>query len=111
MITELKALIFDIDGTLSNTEQHGHRVAFNDAFAEYGIDWHWDVNTYGKLLAVTGGKERMKFYATDFLHGKNLPENLDALIPELHQAKNTALHTIVIYRRHSTTHRCRTIAQ
>ncbi len=83
----LKALIFDVDGTLANTEADGHRVAFNRAFDEYNIGWHWDIDTYGKLLAVTGGKERMKYYATDFLQNKNLPDNFDALIPALHQIK------------------------
>jgi len=87
MNTELKAFIFDVDGTLADTERDGHRVAFNQAFDEYNIDWDWDIETYGKLLAVTGGKERMKFYATDFLHNENLPENLDSIIPELHKAK------------------------
>jgi HAD superfamily hydrolase (TIGR01509 family) len=59
----LQALIFDVDGTLADTERDGHRVAFNAAFAEAGLAWHWDVALYGELLAVTGGKERMRFYA------------------------------------------------
>jgi HAD superfamily hydrolase (TIGR01509 family) len=85
--TTLKAFIFDVDGTLSDTERDGHRVAFNRAFDEYGMDWHWSVETYGELLAVTGGKERMKFYAEEFLDQDKLPDNLEALIPELHKAK------------------------
>lgn len=85
--TKLEALIFDVDGTLSDTERDGHRVAFNDAFDEYGIGWHWDVETYGKLLAVTGGKERMKHYAEAFLNNQNLPDNFEQLVPELHAAK------------------------
>ncbi len=56
---DVRALIFDVDGTLADTERDGHRVAFNRAFAEAGIDWHWDVERYGELLAITGGKERM----------------------------------------------------
>ena len=87
MKTKLKALIFDVDGTLSDTERDGHRVAFNAAFDEYGIGWHWDVELYDKLLAVTGGKERMKFYASEFLHNQNLPDNFEQLVPELHAAK------------------------
>ena len=87
MSHKLEALIFDVDGTLSNTEADGHRVAFNKAFDEHGIGWHWDIETYGKLLAVTGGKERMKFYASDFLHNENLPDQLHQLIPELHKTK------------------------
>ena len=58
----LKALIFDVDGTLADTERDGHRLAFNRAFAEAGLDWEWDVGLYGELLAVTGGKERMHHY-------------------------------------------------
>ena len=85
--TNLKAFIFDVDGTLSDTERDGHRVAFNRAFDEYGMDWHWSVETYGELLAVTGGKERMKFYAEKFLDKDQVPETLEAKIPELHQAK------------------------
>ncbi|RZU02343.1 HAD-IA family hydrolase [Rivibacter subsaxonicus] len=55
----LKALIFDVDGTLAETEFDGHRVAFNEAFAAARLGWHWDLPTYRRLLAVTGGKERM----------------------------------------------------
>lgn len=55
----LRALIFDVDGTLAETERDGHRVAFNRAFADLGLDWHWDDATYCRLLAVTGGKERI----------------------------------------------------
>ena len=58
----LEALIFDVDGTLADTERWGHRVAFNRAFAEVGLDWNWDEELYGDLLAVTGGKERMRHF-------------------------------------------------
>jgi len=85
--TKLKALIFDVDGTLSDTERDGHRVAFNQAFEEYGIDWNWSVDTYGKLLAVTGGKERMKFYTEEFMDKDDIPAGIEEKIPELHAAK------------------------
>ena len=85
--SKLKALIFDVDGTLSDTERDGHRVAFNKAFDEFGIGWHWSVETYGELLAVTGGKERMKFYTESFLQAEDIPADIEAKIPELHQAK------------------------
>ncbi len=85
--TKLKAFIFDVDGTLSDTERDGHRVAFNQAFEEFGMDWHWSVETYGELLAVTGGKERMKFYLDKFLDKDKIPQGIEEKIPELHAAK------------------------
>ncbi|WIM06918.1 MAG: HAD family hydrolase [Candidatus Nitricoxidivorans perseverans] len=60
---QLKALIFDVDGTLAETERDGHRPAFNAAFWEAGLRWRWDEQLYGELLAVAGGKERMRHYA------------------------------------------------
>jgi phosphoglycolate phosphatase-like HAD superfamily hydrolase len=55
----LRALIWDVDGTLAETERDGHRVAFNRAFAEHGLPWRWDEAHYGELLAVAGGRERL----------------------------------------------------
>jgi beta-phosphoglucomutase-like phosphatase (HAD superfamily) len=55
----LRALVWDVDGTLAETEHDGHRVAFNQAFAEEGLGWHWDEALYHDLLSTTGGKERM----------------------------------------------------
>lgn len=55
----LQALVWDVDGTLAETEDCGHRIAFNRAFAELGLSWHWDSALYGELLRVTGGKERL----------------------------------------------------
>ncbi len=57
----LEALIWDVDGTLAETEE-GHRAAFNAAFAAAGLDWHWDTALYVRLLEVTGGKERIRRY-------------------------------------------------
>ena len=56
--TTLRALIFDVDGTLADTES-SHRAAFNLAFEEAGLDWHWDEPLYTRLLDVSGGKERI----------------------------------------------------
>jgi HAD superfamily hydrolase (TIGR01509 family) len=65
----LRALIFDVDGTLADTERDGHRVAFNQAFADAGLDWHWDVPRYGELLRVAGGRERiLHFIGSDAPH-------------------------------------------
>ena len=58
----MKALIFDCDGVLADTERDGHRVAFNRAFAARGLESRWDVPTYGELLKVAGGKERMRHW-------------------------------------------------
>ena len=55
----LRALLWDVDGTLAETEDDGHRVAFNRAFEESGLPWHWDSALYAELLAVAGGKERL----------------------------------------------------
>ena len=61
----LEAVIFDLDGTLVDTEQTGHRVAFNEAFEHFGIDDHWDRDTYRALLAVTGGERRLRTWFAD----------------------------------------------
>lgn len=83
----LQALIFDVDGTLADTERDGHRVAFNLAFQEFGLGWDWDVDLYGKLLAVTGGKERIHYYVESFLNGYAKPADFDTLVANLHKTK------------------------
>jgi HAD superfamily hydrolase (TIGR01509 family) len=84
---QLEALIFDVDGTLADTERDGHRVAFNRAFADAGLDWDWDVDLYGQLLAITGGKERITFFVER--HRPELlarPDFVD-FVAGLHRAK------------------------
>ncbi|MHB1528994.1 MAG: HAD family hydrolase [Acidiferrobacteraceae bacterium] len=79
----LEALVFDVDGTLADTERDGHRIAFNRAFGRVGLDWVWDVPLYGVLLAVTGGKERIRHYSERYHKG---PID-NALVQELHRLK------------------------
>lgn len=61
MTPDLRALVFDVDGTLADTE-HYHLQAFNEAFAAEGLDWHWDEPLYTRLLEVSGGRERILHY-------------------------------------------------
>lgn len=82
----IKAIIFDVDGTLADTED-GHRQSFNKAFAENGLDWNWDVSLYDKLLKVTGGKERIKYFVADFLEGYTKPDSFDDFVKHLHAVK------------------------
>lgn len=89
-----RAIIFDVDGTLAETEE-GHRRAFNRAFAEAGLPWHWDQDLYRKLLAVTGGKERIRYFIEDF-GPEGAPEgDLDEFIAALHANKTVAYGRIV----------------
>lgn len=83
----LQAIIFDVDGTLAETERDGHRPAFNRAFAEAGLDWHWDEELYGRLLTVTGGKERIRHYATHYAPPTAARPDFDDLVRRLHAAK------------------------
>jgi HAD superfamily hydrolase (TIGR01509 family) len=86
-MVKLQTLIFDLDGTLAETERDGHRVAFNQAFAEAGLGWYWDVALYGKLLGVSGGKERIRYYLDYYQPSFHSPIEADKFIAGLHQAK------------------------
>jgi beta-phosphoglucomutase-like phosphatase (HAD superfamily) len=57
----LGALLWDVDGTLAETEREGHRRAFNRAFAAAGVPLHWNSARYGELLTISGGQERLAF--------------------------------------------------
>ena len=90
----LEAILFDVDGTLADTEKDGHRVAFNMAFAEAGLDWHWDESLYGELLAVTGGKERMTHYVKTY-HPELWSDEMPNKIAQL-QARKTHFYTTLL---------------
>lgn len=92
---ELQALIFDVDGTIAETERDGHRVAFNRAFQDAGLNWDWSVSLYGELLAVSGGKERIHFYLQQYEPNFAPPQDVDEFVAQLHAAKTQHFQKIV----------------
>ena len=86
-MARLDALLFDVDGTLADTERDGHRVAFNRAFAEAGLDWEWTPDLYGRLLEVTGGKERIRHYLATVRPDFSFDGDPDGIIADLHRRK------------------------
>ena len=90
----LKALIFDCDGVLADTERDGHRVAFNKTFAQMGYDFRWDVVLYGRLLKVAGGKERMRAYFEEFGWPAEAVDK-NEFIKEMHRLKTDLYMKII----------------
>ena len=90
----MKALIFDCDGVLVDTERDGHRVAFNKAFAQKGFEIEWSVDLYEKLLKIAGGKERMKYYFKKY-GWPNGNYNKEEIIKELHKLKTDLFMKII----------------
>ncbi|MBL8497007.1 HAD family hydrolase [Nitrosomonas sp. JL21] len=84
---KLRAVLFDVDGTLADTEQDGHRLAFNAAFKQFNLDWNWDIDLYGQLLEVTGGKERIRHYMETYAPAALERPDLSDWIASLHKTK------------------------
>lgn len=94
MDKQLKALIFDCDGVLVDTERDGHRVAFNRAFEKKGLDIEWDINLYAQLLKIAGGKERMKHYFTNNTWPE-IVQDKDEFIKDMHKLKTDLFMQII----------------
>jgi HAD superfamily hydrolase (TIGR01509 family) len=85
-------LIFDLDGTISDTEEV-HRRAYNETFAAEKLTWNWTPELYGRLLSVTGGKERIRSYIEryDAAGGPSMLARVD----RLHEAKTARYQALV----------------
>lgn len=91
-MNRLEAVIFDVDGTLVDSERDGHRVAFNAAFEEAGLPDRWGVRTYGQLLDVTGGARRLAFW---FEQNGRSPLEARRLAEKLHKRKTQIMQRLV----------------
>ncbi len=91
----IKVLLWDVDGTLAETERDGHRVAFNRAFEACGLPWRWDVVRYGELLNVTGGRERLMHDMSGRADAPTLVGERDRLARQLHARKNALYAELV----------------
>lgn len=87
-MTALRALLWDVDGTLAETERDGHRVAFNQAFEAFDLPWRWSPDHYGRLLDVTGGRERLLHDMRTRADAPAEPQAREALASALHLRKN-----------------------
>ncbi len=92
----LKAVLFDVDGTLSETERHGHLVAMNRAFRAAGLDWQWSEKIYGELLRTAGSIERIHHYIAACHPGyRHVNKDLDDLLSGIVRYKNTDYRRMV----------------
>jgi HAD superfamily hydrolase (TIGR01509 family) len=91
----LKAVLWDVDGTLAETERDGHRVAFNQAFEACGLPWRWDEARYGELLRITGGRERLMHDMNGRLDAPSVTTERVALAGAVHARKNAIYADLV----------------
>lgn len=94
-MTPLTAVLWDVDGTMAETERDGHRVAFNLAFEASGLAWRWDEARYGELLRVTGGRERLLHDMGTRPDAPSLPDERAALAAAIHARKNALYAALV----------------
>ena len=83
-----RAILFDVDGTIAETEGDGHLPAFNQVFEEFGVGWHWSAQDYQALLTITGGAERMLDYGRRVADPLVESESGRTKILQMHQRKN-----------------------
>jgi len=95
-MTSCDALIFDVDGTLAETERDGHRVAFNRAFQDFGLSWYWPVGLYGQLLKIAGGKERIQYFIKRYQPPLDYQADLNDLIVDLHRVKTAYFKQLLL---------------
>jgi HAD superfamily hydrolase (TIGR01509 family) len=92
-VPELEAVIFDVDGTIADTERDGHRLAFNAAFAHHGLNVYWDAVEYGRLLRITGGQRRI---AADLL-ARGYGQAADELATAVHRTKTALFRDSILH--------------
>jgi HAD superfamily hydrolase (TIGR01509 family) len=90
-----RAILWDVDGTIAETERDGHRVAFNLAFEALGLPWRWDEARYGELLRITGGRERLIHDMQTRPDAPHSAQGRDALARDLHARKNRLYAALV----------------
>lgn len=91
----IEALLWDVDGTLAETERDGHLVAFNYAFQALNVPWRWNEQRYGALLKVSGGRERLLY---DMRFQEHAPAEMgerEQLAERVHRVKNQLYADIV----------------
>src|SRR5216684_920060 len=91
----IKSILWDVDGTLAETERDGHLKAFNQAFEALGLPWRWSEQRYGKLLAIAGGRERLLHDMQHRGHAPAHPQERHALAERVHHLKNELYARIV----------------